>query len=96
MSEICFVFYFLRILFFFLKAGWTPLHKAAEKGFEEIVKLFIEHHANVNIQNKVFSFFFFFDVFFPYLFHFLICFFFILKLCIFVFGFWGTSLLIVS
>ena len=55
-------FFFFDVLFFniifFVKGGRTPLHVAAAKGFEQIVKIFIEHHANVNLQNKVFSFFF--------------------------------------
>ena len=41
---------------FFLKDGWTPLHIAAETGFEQIVKILIEHCASVNLQNQVFSF----------------------------------------
>ena len=51
----CFVS-FLTFLFF-LKFGSTPLHVAAAQGFEEIVKIFIGHGANVNIQNKVFFLF---------------------------------------
>ena len=54
----CFIlilFYFLTFLFIF-KNGWTPLHIAASHGFEEIVKIFVLHGANVNIQNKVFFF----------------------------------------
>ena len=85
---------FFEILFFF-KDGWTPLHVAAENGFEEIVKIFIEHRANVNIQNKVFSFFFFFFDIFPLFVSFFFCFFFIFVLCVFVIWVLGTSLLIV-
>ena len=44
----------LLTFFFFFKTGWTPLHTAASKGLEEIVKIFIGHGANVNIQNQVF------------------------------------------
>ena len=61
---ILFCFSFLTFLFIF-KNGWTPLHAAAFHGFEEIVKIFIGHGANVNIQNKVFFCFF---LFFIYLF----------------------------
>ena len=81
LSDTCFVFYFFLKLFFFeiffVKFGFTPLHRAAEEGFEQIVKILIEHHANVNLQNQVFSFFFFFfDIFFfSFLFHFYFVFF---------------------
>ena len=30
-----------------------PLHKAAFKGFGEIVKVLIEHGSNVDLQDKV-------------------------------------------
>ena len=68
LSDICFVFSFFKDSFFFFdiffpKFGWTPLHRAAEEGFEQIVKILIEHRANVNLQNQVFSFFFFFFFF---------------------------------
>ena len=97
----CFLF---CVLFFknsflkkkFLKFGWTPLHFAAAKGFEQIVKIFIEHHANVNIQNQVFSFFFFFLIFFFFPFCFIFVLFFLILFCVYLlFGFWGISLLIV-
>ena len=32
--------------------GWTPLHIAAEKGFEDIVELLIADHANVNARSE--------------------------------------------
>ena len=34
-----------------------PLHDAASNGFEGIVKILIEHGANVDLQNKVIYFF---------------------------------------
>ena len=36
----------------------TALHFAAFKGFEEIVKILVEHGANVNLQTTVLIFFF--------------------------------------
>ena len=57
----CFIlFLFFNISFFFSRMVGPPLHIAAEKGFEEIVKIFIGHGANVNIQNKVFFIIIFF------------------------------------
>ena len=60
--DICFVSYFFKnssfFEIFFFKFRWSPLHRAAKNGFEQIVKLLIEHGANVNLQNHVFSFFF--------------------------------------
>ena len=47
--------------FFLLKYGKTALHIAAWEGFEEIVKILIEHRSNINIQDKVLIFFFFFS-----------------------------------
>ena len=46
--------------FFLLKTGMTALHFAASRGFEEVVKILIEHGSNINIQSKVFIFIFFF------------------------------------
>ena len=46
---------------------------AAFHGFEEIVKIFIEHGANVNIQNKVFFFLMFCFVIFFFIVDFFIC-----------------------
>ena len=51
---------FLKTTFFLLKYGWTALHFAALRGFEQTVKILIEHRSNINIQNKVLIFFFFF------------------------------------
>ena len=46
--------------FFLLKYGMTALHKAAFKGFEQTVKILIEHGSNVNLQDKVVLIFFLF------------------------------------
>ena len=84
----CVLFFFKTLFFFeifFVKFGFTPLHRAAEEGFEQIVKILIEHCTNVNLQNQVFSFFFFFFLLFV---SFLFCVF-------LLFGFWRISLLIV-
>ena len=59
---ICFVS-FLKLLFL-IKDGWTPLHRAVNNSFEEIVNNFMEHQANISIQNKVFIFFLLFVVIF--------------------------------
>ena len=75
---VLFCFFSFLTLYFIFKNGWTPLHVAAAQGFEETVKIFIGHGANVNIQNKVF-FFLFFDVLF------LFTFFFLFFICLFVF-----------
>ena len=40
--------------FFLIKIGWTPLHRAVKKGFEEIIKILINHRANINIQTRVY------------------------------------------
>ena len=53
----CFVL--LKLLFG--KNGWTVLHIAASKGFEEIVKILLEHGSNFRLQNNVLIFFFFFQ-----------------------------------
>ena len=58
-----FLFFFLTT-FFLLKNGWTALHYAADRGFEQIVKILVEHRSNINIQTKVFIFFFFLKIFF--------------------------------
>ena len=34
----------------------TPLHLAADKGFEEIVKILLEHGSNIDLQNQVLIF----------------------------------------
>ena len=48
-----------------LKFGLTALHSAALSGFEQIVKILVEHGSNIHIQNEVFVFFFFdFDFYF--------------------------------
>ena len=33
--------------------GWTALMIASEKGHKEVVKLLLDHGANINMQNKV-------------------------------------------
>ena len=54
------------ILFFckisFDQYGWTPLHFATLEGYEEIVKILIEHGSNVDLQEDV-DFLFFFYLF---------------------------------
>ena len=37
----------------FVQNEQTALHKAASKGFEEVVKILIEHGSNVNLQDRV-------------------------------------------
>ena len=50
-----------------LKIGWTALHLAADKGFEQIVKILVEHGSDVHLQTSVFIFFFFlFSLFFDF------------------------------
>ena len=49
-----FVFVLFLTTFFLLKNGWTALRYAAERGFEQIVKILVEHGANVDLQDKVF------------------------------------------
>ena len=55
------VYLFLKLLFG--KWGWTALHLAAQKGFEEIVKILLEHGSNVDLQNNVLIFIFFLPIF---------------------------------
>ena len=43
--------------FFLLKFGKTALHFAALNGFEQIVKILVEHGSNVHLQDQV-SFFY--------------------------------------
>ena len=45
-------------LFLFLQNGWTALHFAARKGFEDIVKILVEHGSNIQLEDQVFIFFF--------------------------------------
>ena len=52
------LFLVLFLNFFFVKDGWTPLHIAAENGFEEVVEILVEHGSNMNIQTKVLIFLF--------------------------------------
>ena len=47
-----------------LKIGLAALHKAAFNGFKEIVKILVEHGANVDLQDNVLIFFFLFVGFF--------------------------------
>ena len=37
----------------FAKDGETALHNVADRGFAEIVKILVEHGANINIQTTV-------------------------------------------
>ena len=37
----------------------APLHYAAERGHEEIVKILVEHGSNMDFQDRVLIFFFF-------------------------------------
>ena len=69
---ILFLFFFFNN-FFLLKYGWTALYTAAVKGFEQIVKFLVEHGSNVDLQTKVFIFFFFLISFFFVFSHFFIC-----------------------
>ena len=55
-------------IFFLLKFGKTALHFAALNGFEQIVKILIEHGSNVHLQNIVFIFFFFYFHFYFFVF----------------------------
>jgi ankyrin repeat protein len=52
--------FFVFIFYFFLKLGFTALIIASIKGHFEIVKFLIENNADVNIQDEVFYFFYFF------------------------------------
>ena len=59
-----------------LKYGLTVLHIAAHNPSEQIVKILIEHGANVHLQDQVFIFFFFdfdFNFYFLVFSHFFIC-----------------------
>ena len=65
--DLYFVFILFLNNFFLLKDGDTALHCAAWKGFEQIVKLLVEHGANLDLQSQVFIFFFLdFDIFFVF------------------------------
>ena len=61
---VCVIYSFLKFLF--CKSEGTALHSAAWNGFEEIVKILIEHGSDVNIQDKVLIFFFSFCLFFSF------------------------------
>ena len=53
---ICFVFF----NFLFVKNGATALHFATSKGFEQVIKILVEHRSNIiDLQDKVFIFLFF-------------------------------------
>ena len=70
---LCVVVLFLNN-FLLLKYGRTALHLAAPKGFEQIVKILVEHGSNVDLQDQVFIFFFWFWFsFFCFFSHFFIC-----------------------
>ena len=43
----------LVMMTFVLQYGWSPLHKASDKGHLDIVKTLIEAGANVNQATKV-------------------------------------------
>ena len=68
-----FALFFNNFLFVnLLKGGYTALHYAAENGFEQIVKILIEHGSNVHLLTEVFIFFLIF-IFISFVFsHFLI------------------------
>ena len=56
-------FFFYYYCFFdliFCQGGNTPLHYAADEGFEEIMKILVEHGANIDLQNEVLIFFSYF------------------------------------
>ena len=57
----CFCYFFLTT-FFLLKDGKTALHRATEKGFEQIVKILVEHGPNVDFLDPVLIFSFLFVV----------------------------------
>ena len=44
---------------FFVKGGRTALHFAAQCGFEEVVKILIEHGSNIDLQDQVLILFYF-------------------------------------
>ena len=46
------VFILFLTTFFLLKSGWTALHNAAWKGFEQIAKILVEHGSNVDLQTS--------------------------------------------
>ena len=76
LCDIYFVLFFFFTTFFLLKYGMTALHRAADRGFEQIVKILVEHGSNVHLQDKVFIFFFFdfdFNFYFFIFSHFFIC-----------------------
>ena len=53
-----FKFFLKKILF--VQYGFTPLHRAVEKGFKEIVKILLEHDgSNIDLPDPVLIFFFF-------------------------------------
>ena len=68
LCDIYFVFILFLTTFFLLKYGWTALHYAADRGFEHIVKILVEHRPNVHLQEKVLILIFDFNFS-----HFLIC-----------------------
>ena len=62
MAFLCFFFFFQTS--FYVQNGWGPLHAAASKNFEKVVKILIEHGSNMHLQNKVFIFSLFFLFYF--------------------------------
>ena len=77
LCDIYFIFNNFFNILFLLKDGETALHFATWKGFEQIVKILVEHGSNIDIQTKVLIFFFFFffdfDLNFFVFSHFFIC-----------------------
>ena len=47
---------FFKTTFFLLKYGWSALHIAVWKGFEQIVKILVGHGSNVDLQDPVLIF----------------------------------------
>ena len=91
-SFVLFILFFYSFFhnFFFVKNGKTALHYAfAERGFEQIVKILVEHGSNVQFQDQVliflffdFSFYFVFSHFFYLLLlWFIVCFMLIVNGC---------------
>ena len=42
-------------VYYFLQDGWTPLHRACEKGHESTVLVLLQNQADPNLQTKVTS-----------------------------------------
>ena len=72
------LFFFFLTTFFLLKYGMTALHRAAGLGFEQIVKILVEHGSNLDLQTSVLIFIFIIFLFFSHFFVVLCCVIFIL------------------